>query len=65
LLSKAYGAATAAAVAVLTELNRQISLLETQLAELFDQHLDARIYHSLPGLGTILGARILGEFGDA
>jgi transposase len=52
-------------VAILTELNRQISMLETQLAELFDQHPDARIYHSLPGLGTILGARILGEFGDA
>jgi transposase len=65
LLSKAYGATTAAAVAVLTELNRQITLLETQLAEHFDQHPDARIYHSLPGLGTILGARILGEFGDA
>ena len=53
LLSKAYGATAAAAVAVLIELNRQISLLETQLTELFDQHPDAQTSHSLPGLGTI------------
>ncbi len=64
LLSNAFGATTAATVAILTELNRQIALLETQLAELFDQHPDAQIYHSLPGLGAVLGARILGEFGD-
>jgi hypothetical protein len=30
-------------------------------AEFFDQHPDAQIYHSLPGLGT----RTLAEFGDA
>jgi hypothetical protein len=64
LLSNAFGATTAATVAILTELNRQIALLETQLAELFDQHPDAQIYHSLPGLGAVLAARILGEFGD-
>ena len=28
-------------------------------------HRDAEIYTSLPGLDTILAARILGEFGDA
>jgi hypothetical protein len=27
-------------------------------------HPDADIYRSLPGLGVILGARVLGEFGD-
>lgn len=64
LLSNAFGATTAATVAILTELNRQIALLEAQLAELFDQHPDAQIYHSLPGLGAVLAARILGEFGD-
>jgi transposase len=64
LVSKAYGASTAAAVAVLTELNHQITQLETQLATYLDQHPDARIYRSLPGLGTVLGARLLGEFGD-
>ena len=28
------------------------------------KHPDADIYRSLPGLGVILGARVLGEFGD-
>lgn len=27
-------------------------------------HSDAKIYRSLPGLEMILGARVLGEFGD-
>ena len=30
----------------------------------FDRHPDAEIYPSQPGLGEILGARVLGEFGD-
>ncbi|MFZ3267480.1 MAG: transposase, partial [Mycobacterium sp.] len=29
-----------------------------------ETHPDADIYLSLPGLGVILGARVLGEFGD-
>jgi hypothetical protein len=31
---------------------------------IFEQHPDAKIVRSLPGLGLILGARVLGEFGD-
>ncbi len=46
------------------ELNGQIARLESELAERFNQHPDAKIIRSLPGLGTILGARVLGEFGD-
>ena len=30
----------------------------------FGQHPDAEIYLSQPGLGSILGARVLAEFGD-
>ena len=30
----------------------------------FGQHPDVEIYRSQPGLGTILGARVLAEFGD-
>jgi len=30
----------------------------------FGRHRDAEIYTSLPGLGVVLGARVLGEFGD-
>ena len=42
----------------------QIARLETELAEHFEQHPDAKIIRSLPGLGMILGARVLAEFGD-
>ena len=38
--------------------------LETALAACFDSHPDAEILRSLPGLGVVLGGRVLGEFGD-
>jgi transposase len=60
----AFAATTSAAVAIIAELNRQITELETQLARDFEQHPDADIYLSLPGLGVVLSARVLGEFGD-
>ena len=61
----AFAATTTAAVGIIAELNRQISQLETSLADRFEQHPDAAIYLSQPGLGDVLGARVLGEFGDA
>ncbi len=63
-IAAAFGATTRAAVGIIAELNRQIAELETSLAEHFDKHPDADIYRSLPGLGVVLGARVLGEFGD-
>jgi transposase len=63
-LTAAFGASTRAAVAIITEINHQISDLEAELATHFETHPDADIYRSLPGLGVILGARVLGEFGD-
>jgi transposase/transposase IS116/IS110/IS902 family protein len=60
----AFAATTTAAVGIIAELNRQIAKLEQSLASRFEQHPDADIYRSLPGLGVILGARALGEFGD-
>jgi hypothetical protein len=30
----------------------------------FGRHPDAEIYHSQPGLGDVLGARVLAEYGD-
>jgi transposase len=63
-VAAAFGATTRAAVGIIAELNRQIADLETSLAEHFEAHPDADIYLSLPGLGVILGARVLGEFGD-
>jgi hypothetical protein len=63
-VAAAFGATTRAAVGIIAELNRQIGELETSLAEHFETHPDADIYRSLPGLGVVLGARVLGEFGD-
>jgi transposase len=63
-VTAAFGATTRAAVSIIAELNRQIADLEAELATHFETHPDADIYHSLPGLGVILGARVLGEFGD-
>jgi hypothetical protein len=63
-VSAAFGATTRAAVGIIIELNRQISDLEAELATHFETHPDADIYRSLPGLGVVLGARVLGEFGD-
>ena len=63
-VTAAFAASTSAAVGIIAELNRQISELEVSLANHFETHPDADIYLSQPGLGVILGARVLGEFGD-
>ena len=60
----AYAASTSALVAVLTELSLQVDALAEQVAEGFGRHPDVEIYLSQPGLGEILGARVLAEFGD-
>ena len=64
VIADAMGASVAATVAVIAELQTQIVRLESELADRFDQHPDAKIIRSLPGLGMTLGARVLGEFGD-
>jgi transposase len=64
-LAAAMGATVTALAGVISEMNTQITGLETQLAADFEQHPDAEVVRSLPGLGTILSARVLGEFGDA
>ena len=42
----------------------QTEVLAGQVEQGFGQHPDAEIYRSQPGLGVILGARVLAEFGD-
>lgn len=59
-----YAAIVSCEVALITVLNTQIERLGQVVAEHFGRHRDADIYTSLPGLGVILSARILGEFGD-
>ncbi len=63
-VTSAYAATTRAIVAILIELNHQIRQLEADLRADFERHPDADIYLSQPGLGVVLGARVLGEFGD-
>jgi transposase len=64
-LSTAYGAAVRSLVIVIAAMATQISVLEAEVNECFGQHPDAEIITSQPGLGMILGARVLAEFGDA
>jgi len=65
VLQSAYAVVVASEVAIIGALNIQIDRLGEVVAEHFGRHRDAEIYASLPGLGAILGARVLGEFGDA
>ncbi|MGI3780175.1 MAG: IS110 family transposase [Janthinobacterium lividum] len=60
----AYAAAVRALVAVTTEMVCQVAALEAEVKAGFGQHPDVEIYLSQPGLGVVLGARVLGEFGD-
>ena len=63
-LALAYAATVRSLIAVITALNEQVKLLEEQVREHFGRHPDAEIILSQPGLGPILGARVLAEFGD-
>jgi hypothetical protein len=60
----AFGKITSAHVAMIRAYSDTINELERALTEDFEQHPDAKIILSLPGLGMVLGARVLGEFGD-
>ena len=63
-LVAAYAATVACTVAVIGVFNSQISTLQGQVEAHFGRHPDVEIYRSQPGLGGVLGARVLGEFGD-
>ena len=63
-VENALGTTVASLVKIIGETNHQIEQLEKTLETRFREHPDAVIYHSQPGLGTVLGARALGEFGD-
>lgn len=65
LVEDAYGTMIAAQAALIADLADQIKAVETKLAERFDQHPDAELLLRLPGLGVVLAARVLAEFGDA
>ncbi|WP_435827732.1 IS110 family transposase [Nonomuraea dietziae] len=64
VVTAAYAASVRAMVAVLAVIGEQVKALQGQVEECFGQHPAAEIIVSQPGLGPILGARVLAEFGD-
>lgn len=63
-VTAAYAAAVSSLTVIIAALNGEITSMERQVTACFRGHPDAAIYLSQPGLGEILGARQLGEFGD-
>ncbi len=59
-----YAAMVRSLTVIIAALNGEIGTLEEQVTGCFRGHPDAAIYLSQPGLGEILGARAMGEFGD-
>ena len=64
VVTAAYAVSIRALAAVLVTLNDQVKALQGQVEAHFGQHPAAEIILSQPGLGPILGARVLAEFGD-
>ena len=65
LVADAYAITIRSTIAILQTLNTQIPALQDGVEAYFGQHPDVDIYRSQPGLGKVLGARVLAEFGDA
>jgi transposase len=63
-VAQAHGVAAGALAGLLQGVIAKIDHLEKELSLSLKEHPDAEIYLSLPGLGTVLGARALGELGD-
>jgi hypothetical protein len=63
-IEAAYAVIVTSAVQLIAQLNTQIVELQAVVAEGFGRHPDAEILTSQPGLGPVLGARVLAEFGD-
>jgi hypothetical protein len=64
VLARAYGEVVRSTVRIVAEMTAQIEELTRELEASFEGHPDAEILSSLPGLGVVLGARVLAEFGD-
>jgi transposase len=63
-LTAAYAVTVQALVAVIIALNEQVKVLEQEVRDHFGRHPDAEVIVSQPGMGPVLGARVLAEFGD-
>src|ERR1700734_3606145 len=63
-VTAAYAVTVRSLIAVITTLNNEVKILQGQVEADFGRHPDAEIYRSQPGMGAVLGARVLAEFGD-
>lgn len=63
-IEQAYAVIVAGQARLVAQLNDQIAELQAVVAEGFGRHPVAEIVSSQPGLGVVLGARVLAEFGD-
>ncbi|MER5535370.1 IS110 family transposase [Streptomyces mirabilis] len=63
-VTAAYAVSVRALVAMLVTLNEQVNFLHGQVETYLGRHPDAEIIRSQPGLGPMLSARVLAEFGD-
>ncbi|MFI7452767.1 IS110 family transposase [Nonomuraea sp. NPDC049714] len=63
-VTEAYAASVRALIAVLVTLNEQVTFLHKEVEAHFGRHPATPVIVSQPGLGPILGARVLAEFGD-
>ena len=64
MVADAYAAIVRSLTAVIAAPNIQIRIMEAQVVDHFGRHPDAERYRSQPGLGAVLAARVLAEFGD-
>jgi hypothetical protein len=64
VVAGAYATVVAPVAHLLEVLNRQVQRIQADLEEHFVEHPDAAILLRFPGLGDVLGALVLGEFGD-
>jgi transposase len=64
VVAAAYAASVRALVTVVGTLDAQVAALQQEVEAHFGQHPAAEIILSQPGLGPVLGARVLAEFGD-
>jgi transposase len=64
LVAQARGVAVADLARLIREITARIDHQEEELSRSLKVHPDAEIYLSQPGLGPVLSARVLAEFGD-
>jgi transposase len=64
VVAGAYAVMVRSLTAVIGALNAQIASMEAEVVAHFGRHPDAERYRCQPGLGAVLGARVLTEFGD-